>query len=205
MAKVRFGLSEHTLGAGLARWSSRRASREQRRASLVSEELPLPSLHDVEEIRRRDRAERDQDAVSDAQPTRPKRPLRAHILALIAAFAVTVAATGLWILALRAGPPIDGFVAGPMVVAVPFLLVFGIFLWACLRAGIWIRWTALSVLAAAFAFALVAVALICGSTACFTPGSNRMLGWFVVGGIAAAALVHHLVLETMSGVSRHVV
>jgi hypothetical protein len=143
--------------------------------------------------------------VIDERPRRVKRPLRAHIMALIAAFAVTIAATGLWILALRAGPPIDGFVAGPMVIAVPFLLLLGVFLWVCVRAGIWIRWTALTVFAAAFAFGVIAVALVCGPTACFLPGSNRMMGWFVVGGVAVGALVHHLVLEAMSGVSRHAV
>ncbi len=130
---------------------------------------------------------------------RVKYPLKAHLLALVAAFAVVIVVVGLWIVALRMGPRMDSFVAGPMIIAAPFLLVAGIFLWLCLRAGIWIRWTALTVLGVSFGFAVIAVALICGPTACFTPGPNRMMGWFVVGGVAAAALAHHLALVAVSG------
>jgi hypothetical protein len=47
------------------------------------------------------------------------------------------------------------------------------------------------------------VAIYCGPFACFTPGSARMMGWFLVGGAAAIALVHHVVLNAMSDGERH--
>ena len=53
------------------------------------------------------------------------------------------------------------------------------------------------------ALAYVITAVYCGPVACFQPGPNRLMGWFVVLGVAAAALVHQVVLEATSGGSRN--
>lgn len=134
-----------------------------------------------------------------------KRPMRARLWALIAALAALVAVSALWIVHLRLGPRLDGFTGGPMVVFVPFFLLVATGLWLAVRAVLHgrVHWRALTVLAAAVALTLVLIVLYCGPAACFVPGPNRLLGWFVVGGAGLAALVHHLVLEATSGGSRH--
>jgi hypothetical protein len=43
----------------------------------------------------------------------------------------------------------------------------------------------------------------CGPVACFAPGPSRLMGWFVLGGVAIAALLHHLVLNRFTPVSDH--
>jgi hypothetical protein len=45
--------------------------------------------------------------------------------------------------------------------------------------------------------AYLIVAMTCGPVACFQQGSNRAMGWFIVGGVALAALVHHLALARL--------
>ena len=138
------------------------------------------------------------------QSQRMKYPLRAHLLAMVAALSAIVIATAAWIVNLRMGPPLDGFVAGPMVIMVPFALLALVGLWFALRSGIWIRWTALIVLIASLAYAFAVIAVLCGPVECFTPNNhNRLMGWYIVGGVGLAALVHHVALVSASGVKSH--
>jgi hypothetical protein len=131
-----------------------------------------------------------------------KRPARAHILALIAALAAIIATSALWVVNLRLGPPLDGWVAGPMVVFVPAIVLILSAIWLLVRAVLHgrVRWRSSSVLAATLGLSLVVVLFTCGPIACFTPGNNRLLGWFVAGGVAIAGLVHHLVLNRLTPV-----
>lgn len=126
-----------------------------------------------------------------------RRSARAHIVALIAALGTIVAVSALWIVNLRMGPRLDGFTAGPMVVFVPFGIVLLTAFWLIARGLLHgrVRWRAATALAAAGALALVIVAGYCGPVACFMAGPNRLMGWFLVGGVALAALAHQLVLD----------
>lgn len=130
---------------------------------------------------------------------------RAHLLALLAALATVVVMTALWIVNLRMGPPLEGFTGGPMLVSMPIFLLLVVGVWLVVRALLQGRfqWHAVVVVIVAAAFALAPVILYCGPVACFSPGPNRLLGWFVVGGAALTALVHHLVYQAISG-ERHV-
>ena len=126
-----------------------------------------------------------------------RRAARAHIVALVAALATIVVVSALWIANLRMGPAVGGWLAGPMVVFVPFGVVVVTAFWLIVRGLLHgrVRWRALTVLAAAGGLALVVVAGYCGPLACFMPGPNRLMGWFLVVGVALTALVHHLVLD----------
>jgi hypothetical protein len=132
-----------------------------------------------------------------------QRPARAHIFALMAAFLAIVAASALWIVNLRSGPRLDGFTGGAMVIFVPFflLIVFGV--WLAIRGALHGRmaWKTVTVLIGSLILASLFVIGYCGPVACFTPGSNRLMGWFVLGGAVLAALVHHLVLNRFTPVS----
>jgi hypothetical protein len=130
-----------------------------------------------------------------------KRPLRAHAYALIGALMVLVLVSALWIVNLRRGPALDGFTGGPMVIFVPFFLLIVTGLWLAVRAMLHgrVHWRGLTVVVAA----LAPVILYCGPVACFAPGPNRLMGWFVVLGVALAALVHHIVLEASSRRTQH--
>ena len=134
-----------------------------------------------------------------------KRPARAHIYALIAAFLAIVAASALWIFNLNQGPPLDGWTAGPMVIFVPFFVLIIFAVWLLIRGSVHgrIGWRAMTVLAATLVLSAILVVGYCGPVACFTPGTNRLMGWFVVGGVAIAALVHHLVLNRFTPVSNN--
>jgi hypothetical protein len=134
-----------------------------------------------------------------------KRPVRAHVYALLAAFVAVVVVSALWIVNLRMGPPLDGFTGGPMVIFVPFFLLILSGLWFAVRAVLHgrVHWRWLTVIVAAAALAVAPVILYCGPVACFTPGANRQMGWFVVGGLALVALVHHIVLNATSRGARH--
>jgi hypothetical protein len=134
-----------------------------------------------------------------------KRPLSAHIFALIGALATVVATSALWVVNLRLGPPLDGWVAGPMVIVVPAFVLILLAVWLLVRAALHgrIRWRISTVALATLIPSAVVVILNCGPTACFTPGNDRLLGWFVVGGVVAAALVHHLVLILTTPVPQH--
>jgi hypothetical protein len=134
------------------------------------------------------------------------RVRRAHLLALLAALATVVVMTALWIVNLRMGPPLEGFTGGPMLISMPLFLLLVVGVWLVVRAmlGGRFRWHALLVVIVAAAFALAPVILYCGPVACFAPGPNRLLGWFVVVGAALTALVHHLVYEATSGEGRNV-
>jgi hypothetical protein len=129
------------------------------------------------------------------------RAVRAFLLAALAEFAVLFGVIGLWLLYLDLGPPIDSFTGGPLLAAVPMLLLTLGIVWIALRFGMRrsINWTPATVAAGAAGFGFVAVAFSCGATACFVPGANRLLGWFVVGGIVLAALAHHYVYVRFAG------
>jgi hypothetical protein len=129
------------------------------------------------------------------------RTTRAFLLSVLAEFAVLFAVIGLWILHLRLGPPIEGFAGGPLLAAVPMLLLTLGIVWNALRFSMRrsISWNPVTVAAAAGGFGFVAIAFTCGPTACFIPGENRLLGWFVVGGITLAALAHHKVYVRFAG------
>jgi hypothetical protein len=131
---------------------------------------------------------------------------RAHLLALLAALAAVVVVTALWIVNLRMGPPLEGFTGGPMLISMPMFLLLVVGAWLVVRALLQgtIRWHVVLVVVVAAAFALAPVILYCGPVACFAPGPNRLLGWFVVVGAGIVALVHHLVFEALSGDNRNV-
>ncbi len=128
-----------------------------------------------------------------------KRPLHAHVLAGLAALALVVAVGALWLLHYRSYPRGTGFddLTG---VFVPFVLLILTGLWLIIRALLEhrLRWRSLTVFITALAFALAPVVLYCGPVACFAPGPNRFMGWFVVIGVALGALVHHLVLKRLT-------
>lgn len=134
-----------------------------------------------------------------------KRPLSAQIFALIAALATVVATSALWIVNLRLGPPLDGWVAGPMVIFLPAFVLILLAVWLLFRAALHgrIRWRISTVALATLVMSVAVVIVNCGPTACFTPGNDRLLGWFVVGGVVAAALIHHLVLTLITPVPQH--
>jgi hypothetical protein len=127
------------------------------------------------------------------------KPAATHAIAIAAAIAAIVATTAAWIVNLRAGPKL-GLEAGAMVLIVPLALFVLAGMWFVVR--LWLsaplRWgvVAMTCLCALFAYVLVAVT--CGPIACFQPGPNRAMGWFLVGGVALAALVHHGVLAWLS-------
>lgn len=129
------------------------------------------------------------------------RVVRAFLLSVLAEFLVLFAVIALWILNLRLGPPIEGFSGGPLLALVPMLLLTLGIVWIALRFGMRrsINWTPGTVAAAAGGFGFVAIAFSCGPGACFMPGEYRLLGWFVVGGIVLAALVHHWVYVRFAG------
>jgi hypothetical protein len=132
-----------------------------------------------------------------------KRPARAHIFAVMAAFLAIIAASALWIVNLRSGPRLDGFTGGAMVIFVPLLLLIVLGIWLAIRGALHgrVAWRTLTVLIGSLVLASLFVIGYCGPVACFVPGSNRLMGWFVLGGAALAALVHHLVLNRFTPVS----
>jgi hypothetical protein len=132
-----------------------------------------------------------------------QRPARAHIFAVMAAFLAIIAASALWIVNLRSGPPLDGFTGGAMVIFVPLLLLIVLGIWLAIRGALHGRmaWRTVTVLIGSLVLASLFVIGYCGPVACFTPGPNRLMGWFVLGGAALAALVHHLVLNRFTPVS----
>lgn len=134
-----------------------------------------------------------------------KRPLIAQMFALIGALATVVATSALWIVNLRLGPPLDGWVAGPMVIFLPAFVLILLAVWLLVRAALHgrIRWRISTVALATLVLSVAVVIVNCGPTACFTPGNDRLLGWFVVGGVVAAALIHHLVLTLITPVPQH--
>jgi hypothetical protein len=133
-----------------------------------------------------------------------KRPARAHIFALLAALAAVVAVSALWLAHFRTYPRGTGFddLTG---IIVPFGLLFLVGVWLVVRAIVHGRfqWRVATVIVAALALAYAQVAVYCGPVACFTAGSARLMGWFLVGGAALAALVHHGVLNAFVGEKSH--
>jgi hypothetical protein len=123
------------------------------------------------------------------------RPVAAHSIAIAAAFLAIVVATAAWIANLRAGPKL-GLEAGAMVIMVPLALLVLTAIWLVVRSmlGARQRWGAIGATAICAVLAYAIVALTCGPVACFQAGPNRAMGWFLVGGVALAALVHHVLL-----------
>jgi hypothetical protein len=130
------------------------------------------------------------------------KPASAYLTACAVAGAELIAVTALWIVHLRTGPPLDGWVAGPMVVAVPFALLFLFVIWLIERAllGPRIAWTAVRVLIGCGILAYAVTTAFCGPTACFRNGPNRAMGWFIVLGVVAMAVTHHLLFMRLRGV-----
>jgi hypothetical protein len=127
------------------------------------------------------------------------KPGFAYFIAAAAAIAEIVLVTALWIIHLRTGPPLDAWVAGPMVVILPAALLFLMGAWLILR-GLFSRriaWTGVRVMTASALFAYVVTAIFCGPLACFQSGPNRAMGWFVVLGVVLAAVTHHLLLSRL--------
>jgi hypothetical protein len=112
---------------------------------------------------------------------------------------VFVVVSGLWLTHYKSYPRGTGFddLTG---VFVPFALLVLTGLWLVVRALLHgrVHWRTVTVVVVALAFALAPVIVYCGPVSCFAPGPNRLMGWFVVGGVALAALVHHLVLERLT-------
>ncbi len=122
------------------------------------------------------------------------RRTRAHFLGLIAAFAVFIAVSLLWIVTLRLGPKM-GLEGGAMVLYVPAYLFILALVWFAVRYVARVRWRLTNVLAVTIVVPLVMVMADCGPIACFLPGPQRMSGWFVVVGLPLVALAHHFVLD----------
>jgi hypothetical protein len=123
------------------------------------------------------------------------KPAAAHSIAIAAVILVIVTVTAGWIVNLRAGPKL-GLEAGAMVVMVPLALFVLTAMWLTVRAMAEkrLRLNALAATAICAFFAYILVAVTCGPIACFQAGPNRAMGWFLVGGVALAALVHHVLL-----------
>ena len=123
----------------------------------------------------------------------------AHPLALGAAFLVIAVATLCWLAWFKSYPRGTGFddLSG---VAVPFALIGLTALWLIVRALLHgrVQWRTITVVVVAFAFALAPVIIYCGPVACFAPGPSKFMGWFIVIGVAVAALAHHWALEAAS-------
>lgn len=149
--------------------------------------------------------EADPLSLTDGAMTSRKRNFGAHILALLAAGAVIAVASAAWIVSLQMGPPLDGFVAGPMIIFVPMFLVVGTGLWLAVRAILHgrVRWRGwlVALVSAVVGFGLTLV--YCGPSACFSGmgGTHGMMGWFVLIGTMLSALVHHVILELTSRVA----
>jgi hypothetical protein len=134
-----------------------------------------------------------------------KRPARAHVFSLLAALATIVAVSALWIVNLRLGPPLEAWTGGATVILIPIGLVILTAGWLVVRGLLHgrVHWRAVTVLAVTILVPLAVVVVTCGPVACFEPGRpNYAAGWFVVGGVALTALVHHIVLNATSGGSR---
>jgi hypothetical protein len=136
-----------------------------------------------------------------------RRSAGAHVLALLAALVVVIAVSAAWIVHLRLGPRLDGLIVGPMIIVVPLGILLLIGMWGTIR---WaargrIHWTAWTVFGATLAMSAIVTAGYCGPIACFAPGNNRLVGWFLVAGATLAALAHHLVLNVLSGERSHAV
>ena len=135
-----------------------------------------------------------------------KRPLRAHIVALIASFVTILAVSALWIVNLRMGPELDGFTGGAMVVFVPFAHPDRD---GCLSAGPRIappphtvaggdRGDYVDRFRAVRRSSSIAV-----RSPVSRPDENRLMGWFIIAGVALAALVHHVVLDRFPAEAAH--
>lgn len=134
-----------------------------------------------------------------------RHPARAHIFALLGAFLAVVAVSALWIVNLRLGPRLEGLSGGPMVIFVPFVLLIFVAFWLIIRGllGGRVKWRVSTVLLATLVMSGIVVVFTCGPISCFTPGTDRLLGWFVVGGVAITALIHHFILNSFSPVSKN--
>ena len=128
-----------------------------------------------------------------------RRPVLAHVSAIVVAVLVILAVSALWIVNLRMGPRLDGFSGGAMVIILPIGLLIVTAIWILLRAlflrgrvALWQAFLGGAVLA------LILVVGNCGPTACFVPGNERLVGWFMVIGAGLSTLAHHLVLGRFS-------
>ncbi len=123
-------------------------------------------------------------------------PVRAHALAIAATAATALVVSAAWIFHLRQGPRLDGFTAGPMVLAAPVAILILTLAWLVLRALVaqFAKLGAINAFVFCAAASYIILAITCGPIACFQPGPNRLLGWFVIAGVALSAFVHHVVL-----------
>ncbi len=133
------------------------------------------------------------------------RPVRAHVWAFLASLLAAVVVSALWLAHYKTYPRGTGFddLTG---IFVPFVILVLVGLWLVLRAVLHgrVRWKVVTVAITSLAFALAPVIVYCGPVSCFAPGPNRLMGWFVVAGVALAALVHHVVLDRFSMEEAHV-
>ncbi len=123
----------------------------------------------------------------------------AQAVSLIAALEVIVLASLAWVLNLRSGPVL-GLESGAILLFLPLALIIVFAMWLVLRFLLLrrLRWPALLVLAASLVLGYLMVAASCGPVACFQPGPNRMMGWYLVLGVAGAALAHHFALTSFN-------
>lgn len=127
------------------------------------------------------------------------RAFAAQLVGILAAFAVAAAVSVAWLVHLRLSPQFAGFSIKPSVLGVPAALAGLTLLWLLARglAEGGARWNFVVAAVGSGGFAYAVVAAFCGPTACFLPGPGRLSGWFIVGGLAVAALVHHFVRERL--------
>jgi hypothetical protein len=122
------------------------------------------------------------------------KTIAARVLAVLAAFAADLAASVGWLVNLRLRPDFTDFQVGLVTLGVPVALTGLTVIWLLARglAEGSARWNAFVVVIGACVFAYAAVAFMCGPVACFVPGPTLLMGDFIVGGVALAALAHHL-------------
>lgn len=127
-----------------------------------------------------------------------RNPL-APIVSLIAAAEIIVLASLAWLANLRNGPTF-GLESGAILLFMPLALVIIFAMWLVLRFLLLrhLPWPALLVLAASLVLGYLMVAASCGPVECFQPGPNRMMGWYLVLGVAGAALAHHFALTSFN-------
>ena len=125
------------------------------------------------------------------------KPWLAHVVAIGAAVLGIMVVSALWIVFLRTIPQLDAWVAGPLVVAVPFALVVALVMWLIVRglAARRVRWNAALVLAISAVITYVATAITCGPISCFRALPSFYVGWFLVIGSATVALIHHITIN----------
>jgi len=120
-------------------------------------------------------------------------------IAILASLGAVAAVSAGWVLHLHINEQVDARAGGPLVLGLPVALASLTLIWLLARGliGMKVKWSFALIVVAAAVFAGGVVAALCGPVACFRPGAYAAIGWFIVGGVAFAALAHHYVRERL--------